>query len=221
MQSAVELTFFNPLAEIVRHRNHLPHWQQPGATYFLTFRLADSIPQAVLDRWLLARDVFLKANPKPWRPDQAAEFERQFHDVMDEHLDELHGSCALRDPGIAKIAAGVLARCDGERYLHHAWVIMPNHVHALFSLRQGHRLEDEVKAWKGVSARGINAALARSGEFWQRDYFDRMIRDAGHFWRCARYIHRNPETCGLRQGEFVLHESEAVRKVLLQPDGWR
>jgi putative transposase len=34
---------------IVRYIRHLPHWRQDGATYFVTFRLADSLPQTKLD----------------------------------------------------------------------------------------------------------------------------------------------------------------------------
>lgn len=217
----MDVTFFNPFADVVRHKNHLPHWQQPGATYFLTYRLADSIPQPVLDRWLLARDIFLNANPQPWTAEQAAEFEQRFQAVLDEHLDELHGACVLRQRELAETAAAVLRTFDGERYHLHAWVIMPNHVHVLFTLRNDRMLEDEVKAWKGVAARRINAMLSRRGDFWQRDYFDRMIRDAAHFWRCARYIQRNPDVCGLRAGEFLSGMSDTVRQVLSHPDGWR
>ena len=91
---------------------------------------------------------------------------------------------------------------------------MPNHVHVLFSLHAGQRLEDTVKSWKGVSARRINVALTRTGVFWMTDYFDRFIRDGGHFWKCARYIRRNPVKTKLRTGNFVLYESEAVMRHL-------
>ena len=47
-----------------------------------------------------------------------------------------------------------------------------------------------------------------------KDYFDRMIRDAAHFWRCARYIRRNPTKAKSRPGEFTLFESDHVRAVL-------
>jgi hypothetical protein len=39
-----KLRFFNPYEDIRYTENLLPHWQQKGATYFITFRLADSIP---------------------------------------------------------------------------------------------------------------------------------------------------------------------------------
>ncbi len=40
---------------------HLPHWRQPGATYFVTFRQADSIPKVVLAEWLDVRQRWYRA----------------------------------------------------------------------------------------------------------------------------------------------------------------
>ena len=40
-----QLQFFNPYAKIAQTKNRLPHWQQSGAVYFITFRLADAIPE--------------------------------------------------------------------------------------------------------------------------------------------------------------------------------
>ena len=34
----------------IRERGRLPHWEKDNATYFVTFRLADSLPRTVLDR---------------------------------------------------------------------------------------------------------------------------------------------------------------------------
>lgn len=41
---------------------NLPHWRQPGATYFVTFRLADSIPKQVIESWRKSRRVWLEAH---------------------------------------------------------------------------------------------------------------------------------------------------------------
>jgi len=91
---------------------------------------------------------------------------------------------------------------------------MPNHVHALFSLAPRWKLESILHQWKGSSARAINGHLKRAGPVWMKDYFDRMIRDVAHFWRCARYIRRNPVKAKLRVDEFTLFESDHVRDVL-------
>ena len=108
----------------------------------------------------------------------------------------------------------VLRRFDGQPYHHHAWVIMPNHVHLLFSLKAGERLERALQGWKGVSSREVRALVPHPGPLWQKDYFDRMIRDAPHFWRCAKYIRRNPAKACLKPGEFLLFENPHVHETL-------
>jgi len=52
------------------------------------------------------------------------------------------------------------------------------------------------------------------GNFWQRDYFDRLVRDEKHFANCVRYIRRNPEKAGLGKDEFILWESQTALAVL-------
>jgi len=38
---------FDPNKSLRVYTRNLPHWRQPGATYFVTFRLIDSIPYDV------------------------------------------------------------------------------------------------------------------------------------------------------------------------------
>jgi hypothetical protein len=46
-----DLQFFNPYEGIRFTANRLPHWQQKGAVYFVTFRLADAVPQHLRTQW--------------------------------------------------------------------------------------------------------------------------------------------------------------------------
>lgn len=209
-----DVTFADPNRKIERHRKNLPHWQQEGAAYFITFRLADSLPESKLAAWRSERDTWLALHPEPWTQDVEREYHRRFSNTMERWLDEGHGSCLLRAAGNANIVAEVLRNFDSVRYTQHAWVVMPNHVHGLFSLHADCRLEDTVKSWKGVSARRINVALGRSGSLWMTDYFDRLIRDEEHFWNCARYIRQNPVKGKLQAGRFILYESKTVKQHL-------
>jgi hypothetical protein len=70
-----------------------------------------------------------------------------------------------------------------------------------------------MRSWKGFTARQINKPLERSGSLWQRDYFDRLVRDEKHFANCIRYIRRNPEKARLGGGEYILYESETARAI--------
>jgi putative transposase len=66
--------FFNPAAKVTITHGHLPHWDQANASYFITWRTADSIPREIWLRWREKRDAWLLAhdiNPaaKDWRFD--------------------------------------------------------------------------------------------------------------------------------------------------------
>jgi hypothetical protein len=207
------LRFFNPFAETAISANRLPHWQQDGAVYFLTFRLADAVPKHLLDHWSSEREAWLLDHPKPWSVELEGEYHRRFSGTMERLLDAGHGSCALRDPVCRAPLEEALGHFDGERCSQIAWVIMPNHVHVLFVLNGGFALEDIVRSWKRHSAVRINRLLGSSGAFWQKDYFDRLVRDQDHFANCVRYIRRNPLKAKLSEGEFTLYESDLVKGI--------
>ena len=73
---------------------------------------------------------------------------------------------------------------DGARYAIHAWVVMPNHIHVLFTPTPGWSLSDILSSWKSFTAKEANKVLLRSGQFWHEDYFDRFIRDAAPLRTC-------------------------------------
>ena len=110
-------------------------------------------------------------------------------------MDEGAGSCLLKDSSNREIVEKVLMCFQGERVKHHAWVIMPNHLHLVFTPMIS--IETLVKAWKGTTAHRIG-----QGSIWQKNYRDTLIRDAGHFANAVRYIRRNPAK--LKHGTFTL-----------------
>jgi putative transposase len=209
-----ELQFFNPYAEIRHTENRLPHWQQNGAVYFVTFRLADSVPSHLLGQWQEEREGWLHLNPEPWSTEIELEYHRRFSGALEQWLDQGHGGCLLRRPDCAKVVAETLCHFEGERVIMISFAVMPNHVHALFVQNAEWPLAKLVRSWKGFTARQINKLLARSGGFWQRDYFDRLIRDGQHFANCVRYVRRNPEKARLSQDEFVLWESDVAKEIV-------
>lgn len=48
----MHISYFNPREHIEKHTYRLPHWQQTRALYFITWHLADSIPQPALKKSL-------------------------------------------------------------------------------------------------------------------------------------------------------------------------
>jgi REP element-mobilizing transposase RayT len=207
------LKFFNPLAEITITGQNLPHWEQAGATYFLTFRLADALPGTLLRKWKHERAQWRLLHPEPWDEATRVEYHRTFPVRIDRWLDEGHGSCLLRDTPCRNAIEKILQHDEGQSCFHHAWVIMPNHVHVLFSLKAATKLPALVGAWKSISARRLAEFRQKRGAVWQRDYFDRLIREATHFANCVRYIRRNPHKAGLRADEYSLWESALARSI--------
>ena len=202
----------NPYAEIERHTNRLPHWQQDDVFLFVTWRLADSIPKGKLAEWTELRDAWLKHHPKPWNEEVEREFHKHFSRKLDEWLDEGCGACVLKDSENASIVANALRHFDGDRYELDSFVVMPNHVHVLFRPLESHELEAILKSWKGFAAREINKRNGLQGALWQKDYWDRLVRNESHLFKCREYIRRNPEKAALRDGEFVLFEKTATGK---------
>jgi REP element-mobilizing transposase RayT len=79
----------------------------------------------------------------------------------------------------------------------HAWCVMPNHVHALITPIERNKIHDITQSWKSFTAKECNRILARTGPFWQRESFDRYIRNARHYRNALRYIEHNPVNAGL------------------------
>ncbi len=190
--------FLNPGEEIQKHGPNLPHWQQGEVIQFVTFRLADSLPETKLRIWREERDTFLDFFPQPWSPEIEKEYHSRFTRQLEDWLDAGSGSCLFRDPTLRQILADILMRYQGERVHHHSWIIMPNHLHLLFTPVDP--IETLMRAWKGASSHGI-----RKGPIWQKNYRDTMIRDATHFMNAVRYIRKNPAK--LPSGTFTLWES--------------
>jgi type I restriction enzyme R subunit len=196
--------FLNSYGDIAKHGLELPHWQQGEVMQFVTFRLGDSMPQAKLRRWSEERKCWCGVHPQPWSPDEEKEYHRRFTWKLEGWLDAGEGSCLLADPAHRMILEEVLMRFEGERVEHHSWVIMPNHVHLIFTPLVP--IESLIKAWKGTSAHRIGR-----GSIWQKNYRDTLIRDGEHFANAVRYVRRNP--LRLKKGTYTLWEGARARAV--------
>ena len=162
MQSKTLLPFSQRVA--VRSRGYLPHWEADDAIYFITYRLADSVPQSVLTRLR-----------QQYRVDQARGMtgpmaSRRLSRRMNKYLRAGSGECLLRQPSVAELIIDTWRHFDGERYRLIAWCVMPNQVHVIVQLFSGSELGRVVHSWKSYTSKVANRLLARAGEFWARDY---------------------------------------------------
>jgi REP element-mobilizing transposase RayT len=185
----------------MHHRDHLPHLKREGASYFVTFRLAGTLPAEVLLKLKQEREVILAQATAAKRPLTWQEQEELFQwyaSRVDRELDAGHGNCWMRRPEIAGLVADALRFHAGQRFDLLAWVVMPNHVHAVLRPLPGWTLSGILKSWKGFSSRKANLALKRTGKpFWQLESYDHLIRDDEDSHRCCRYTTMNPVNAGL------------------------
>lgn len=121
----------------------------------------------------------------------------ELHQRIERYLDAGHGGASLSDPRVAGVVESALLHFDDHRYHLHAWAIMPNHVHALVTPGTGRALAEIVHSWKSYTAKLANRLPGREGTFWQREYFDRYIRDERHFASAVEYVEMNPVKAGL------------------------
>jgi REP element-mobilizing transposase RayT len=92
---------------------------------------------------------------------------------------------------------GYFPHFDGDRYALHAWCVMPNHVHTLFTPQDDYKMSTIVHSWKSFTAHECNKLLGQTGRFWDREPFDRYIRNERHFRSTLAYIEENPVKAGL------------------------
>jgi hypothetical protein len=127
----------------------LPHRDDPGLTQFVTFRLADSFPESLRPEW-----------EHLWR----IEDDRQRRTELEAYLDKGRGECHLRKPEIAVLVENAIRLFHGIRYELRSWVLLSNHVHALFKV-DAVPMSEIVETWKKHTAAKANRLLERRGAF--------------------------------------------------------
>jgi REP element-mobilizing transposase RayT len=199
--------FYDPYASTDKHRRNLPHWMQEGKMYFVTFRLADSIPAERLKQLETEREAWKLDNLQMTTTTQWVEYYRLFCDRMEGWLDDNIGECQLARDDCASIVAESLGYFDGKQYRLDHWVIMPNHVHVLFMEYQWHTMEEILQRWKSFTARGINKLCKRTGPLWQRESFDHIVRSETQLEKYRNYVIENASKA---HGKAVLSTQKAL-----------
>jgi REP element-mobilizing transposase RayT len=176
-------------------RNHLPHWQVEAGVYFITIRAAGSLPKAVTARIAELHRSMSAVEPAS---EDYVQLQRQYFLTLEKYLDAGYGFCPFENPACCHTVKDALMELETVGWSVKHFVIMPNHVHLLVATDQSAEAMSGVwRSWKGRTARWCNLALERRGAFWQRDWFDRWMRDAASIQKTIDYIRNNPVKGGL------------------------
>ena len=197
--------------------SRLPHIAPIGASFFVTFRLADSLPGILMKKLQEEFEGSIRhfKNSKGeinW--DVVRKLKSKYFKNIDIELDaSKYGSCILRKNDVAQIVKNKLHQYANQYYDLVAYCIMPNHVHILIDTSiqmQGENGEYESELMddyvqlhkimnliKGGASFEINRFLKRKGVLWQKDSYDTYIRNDAHFYLAIQYILQNPVKAGL------------------------
>ena len=177
-------------------RNTLPHLKREGGSYFVTFRLAGTLPAELIQQLKREREAIIKQSLAAKRPltwQEREELFRWYSTRVDSHLDAGHGECFLKQPAIADFVAGALRYFEGQRYELRSWVVMPNHVHVVVWPKPPQTLSKIIHSWKSYTSSEANKILKRVGKpFWQTESYDHLVRDDADLARCCEYATMNP-----------------------------
>lgn len=153
------------------YKHILPHFQQPGQTYFVTWILKDAIPphalnryteklaylKAEIDRFNLGAEVSnlrLNRGWKPRHPDVTPELQKlitEYNFLRKKYIDAYDELLAVQEkrtidlskPEISIIIAEACMFWEAKKLENIAFCIMPNHVHWVFRLKE----KDENGKW--------------------------------------------------------------------------
>jgi putative transposase len=199
------------------YQRKLPHWNPAGQVFFITFRLANSLPapviQALSDEQEQEKHIILSKFSGAQQHQELYNLRKRYFGQFDSWLDR----CITESPrwlaqeSIARIVSEQIHIQNGIRYRLIAFCIMSNHVHLLIDTADYHTavspphngptatypLADTLKLLKGRTARYCNQALERSGTFWHHESYDHVVRDEKEYEHTVAYILNNPVKAGL------------------------
>jgi REP-associated tyrosine transposase len=82
-------------------------------------------------------------------------------------------------------------------FLVTAWVLLPDHWHAILYPHHPLTISEAMESIKVSSTRRINRRRGELGPLWQGRFFDRAVRTAKEYHETVEYIHLNPVKAGL------------------------
>lgn len=197
------------------YRRTLPHFQQPGQTYFITWNLENAVPPKALARYTQKLNE-LKAQIESHKIQKSNNntidiLKADYNSVRRKYIKAYDDLLNLGDNLIVDLSKTenlnlikeTLHFWEGKKLENMAYCIMPNHIHWVIGLCEkdatGHPvyLEDIMQSVKRFSANRINKLEKRSGSLWQHESFDTTIRDSMHLFKAINYTLQNPVSAGL------------------------
>lgn len=183
------------------YKRNLPHYQPEYGIFAITFRLAFSLPNRIIEilkeeKEDFERNILILKGKK--LQDYKNEFERKYFETFDTFLNKYSKSPMwLSIDSIAVKVKESLHFMDKKMYDLFAYCIMPNHVHVMIKpLRKSNNvvysLANIMYSLKRFTANECNRLLEKKGQFWHNESYDHFIRDDKDFEYQLYYLLNNP-----------------------------
>jgi len=188
--------------KIFYHRN-LPHYQPTDASFFITFRLAGSLPNEVINKlkheYEIERSYLETIKDMEVKNNKLRDYNKIYFKKFDEFLDKYNDSPKwLNKEDVAQMVSDAIHYRDGKDYELIAYCIMPNHVHIVINVeRSDASLYKILQSLKAYTARECNKILNRTGSFWQHESYDHVICNEKELNNIIWYVLNNPVKAGL------------------------
>ena len=193
----------HPDLPLRKYHRHLPHWRQEGATYAVTFRQSDSIPQTHLQSLKRWRSIWEQQHPEPRTEIEWKQFAQEITNKTERWMDEGYGSCVFRESRFSRMMSDSLLHFQNQRHFTSCFVVMPNHVHVVIRPMSSFELEDCLQRIKQYVSTHVNKDLKQEGTLWEEESYDRIVRDEEHLWKVVQYIGRNPKKAGIPVAQWL------------------
>ncbi|MDJ0364307.1 transposase [Hymenobacter sp. H14-R3] len=186
------------------YQRRLPHVLPPGAVIFFTFRLAGSLPVAMIQQLAESRNIELqKAANEP--VEHQLEIIAKIKKLQFARFDTLlgqanYGPTWVSNPGIARLVTEEILALAELRVVVLAYCLMPNHVHLVVQLpdEADFSASRMMQRLKGRTALAANKLLHCQGQqFWQHESYDHVVRHGKEEERVIAYVLNNPVKAGL------------------------
>src|SRR5262249_53508688 len=195
-------------------RRKLPHWYVPGAAHFVTYRIAGTIPAAVLQELRHQAERKLKNGSPAGTSDSAYKLRihKQFFAAYDRYLDITCRIDWLARPAVANVIRENLYHHNGGKYQLLAYCVMPNHVHVLVQPIDCSDKQLACRGQPGTSLPGTSlpgtskllvptvigetadkggplASIMHSLKSYTANKINELLGRAGQFWQHESYDH--------------------------------
>ncbi len=197
------------------YRKHLPHFQQQGQSYFITWCLKDAVPPKALESYTLQlrqiKSEIEIAQKNQYDEHLLSDLKIKMAIIRNKYMkafdDLLHVQTRMiidlsKDEN-ARIIIDALRFWEGKRLENYAICVMSNHIHWVLRVydknEQGEPvwLQDILQSVKRFTATELNKQENRKGTVWHSESYDTTIRNTQHLYNAINYTLQNPVSAGL------------------------